>query len=54
MLAWAMRTLINRHPLRSFVVPLALDRRLPSAVAIELVQFMAGLILSSGKDSCYA
>jgi hypothetical protein len=26
----------------------------PSTVAIELVQLMAGLILSSGKDSCYA
>ena len=26
----------------------------PSKVATELVQFIAGLILSSGKDSCYA
>jgi hypothetical protein len=26
----------------------------PSGVAAELVQVMAGLILSRGKDTCYA
>jgi hypothetical protein len=53
MLAWARTK--NETP----VFPVLLGQTLggssvPSGVAGELVQMMAGLILSKGKETCYA
>ena len=49
MLAWACAY----DQLPALLCPLT-GSPVPSIVATELVQFLAGLILSSGKDPCYA
>ena len=53
MLAFACARCQPPSPSSASLYPLA-PSPVPSAVAIELVQLMAGLILSRGKDSCYA
>jgi hypothetical protein len=52
MLAWACA--YDQLPTSPALLCPLTGSPVPSMVATELVQFIAGLILSSGKDPCYA